>query len=127
MAKHSISEAARLTGKSRSTIHRHIKSGKLAKEPGAEGTPVIDTAELHRVYGDLSHSHTPTHVPERQPDTPSDRDLLQELEALRRENDSLRADRDRWANHADSLTRLLADHRPSSGSRGGLLARLFGR
>ena len=50
MAKISISEAARLTGKNRSTLHRHIKTGKLSKDSDDEGNPVLDTSELARVY-----------------------------------------------------------------------------
>lgn len=50
MAKISISEAARLTGKNRSTLHRHINSGKLSKDFDNEGNPVLDTSELTRVY-----------------------------------------------------------------------------
>ena len=53
MAKVSISEAARLTGKSRVTIHRHIEKGKLTKEQDGLGNPVLDVAELERVYGTL--------------------------------------------------------------------------
>lgn len=49
MAKISISEASRLTGKNRSTLHRHIKSGKLSKIMEGD-TPVLDTSELVRVY-----------------------------------------------------------------------------
>lgn len=49
MAKISISEASRLTGKNRSTLHRHIKSGKLSKIMDGD-TPVVDTSELARVY-----------------------------------------------------------------------------
>ena len=44
----SIQQATVLTGKSRATITRHVKSGKLSKT--FEG---IDTAELLRVYGPL--------------------------------------------------------------------------
>lgn len=50
MAKISISEASRLTGKNRSTLHRHIKSGKLSKFLDEDGNPTIDTSELARVY-----------------------------------------------------------------------------
>ena len=49
MAKISISEASRLTGKNRSTLHRHIKSGKLSKIMDGD-VPVVDTSELARVY-----------------------------------------------------------------------------
>lgn len=49
MAKISISEASRLTGKNRSTLHRHIKSGKLSMIMDGN-VPVLDTSELARVY-----------------------------------------------------------------------------
>ena len=50
MAKISISEAARLTGKNRSTLHRHINAGKLSKGFDTDNNPVLDTSELARVY-----------------------------------------------------------------------------
>lgn len=53
MAEVTISEAARLSGKSRKTVQRYISSGKLsATVHGTEKR--IDTSELHRVFGDLS-------------------------------------------------------------------------
>ncbi|SKC20875.1 hypothetical protein [Dyadobacter psychrophilus] len=50
MARISISEAARLTGKNRSTLHRHIKSGKLSKHLDDDNNPLLDTSELSRIY-----------------------------------------------------------------------------
>lgn len=50
MAIVSISEAARLTGKTRATIHRHINTGKLSKTKNDTGSIGIDTSELIRVY-----------------------------------------------------------------------------
>lgn len=113
MAKHSISEASRLTGKSRSTIHRHIKNGKISKEIGNDGSPVIDTSELQRAYG-LKQSQDTSETPKKQqPDTPPETTALQvELDALKRENELLREDRDRWASQADNLTRLLTHQKP---------------
>jgi len=52
MALVSISEAARLTGKSRRTLQRHIESGKLTKTY-KNSIPKIDTSELLRVYGEF--------------------------------------------------------------------------
>ena len=45
MAKLSLTDAARVTGVSRVTLHRYIKAGKLSRS--ADGT--IDTAELLRI------------------------------------------------------------------------------
>lgn len=51
MAIVSISEAARLVGKSRRTLQRDIAAGKLSKCDNGKN---IDTSELLRVYGTLS-------------------------------------------------------------------------
>ena len=51
MAIVSISEAARLVGKSRRTIQRDISAGKLSK---CDNGKSLDTSELLRVYGTLS-------------------------------------------------------------------------
>src|SRR5215831_10053799 len=45
VAKLTISDAARVTGVSRVTLHRYIKAGKLSRS--TDGT--IDTAELLRI------------------------------------------------------------------------------
>ena len=54
MAKISISEASRLTGKSRTTLHRLIKAGELSSSSGMKNTKLLDTSELLRVFGTLS-------------------------------------------------------------------------
>lgn len=53
MAIVTISEAARLTGKSRQTLHRHIVIGKLSKCNTEANGIGIDTSELLRVYGSI--------------------------------------------------------------------------
>ena len=50
MAIVSISEASRLTGKTRATIHRHINTGKLSKTKDDIGIVGVDISELIRVY-----------------------------------------------------------------------------
>ena len=54
MAKIPISAAVGMTGVSESTIRRDIKSGKLSSEKDEKGHRRIDTAELDRVYGNLT-------------------------------------------------------------------------
>ena len=46
MSKLNISQAARITGKSRTTIHRKLKNGTLSAQGG-----LIDTSDLIRVFG----------------------------------------------------------------------------
>ena len=75
-------KATLLTGKSRSTIERHIKQGRLSRS--GEG---IDTSELLRVYGafikdgDVSHdASNDTAVTQRE------QWLMQQIEDLKREH-----------------------------------------
>lgn len=50
--KYSISAASRLTGKSRTTLTKHIRQGKLSCELDDTGAKLVDVSELMRVYGD---------------------------------------------------------------------------
>jgi len=49
----SISEAARLIGKSRRTLHRHIDAGRISKSHTSSGEHGIEISELIRAYGEL--------------------------------------------------------------------------
>lgn len=53
MALVSITDAARLTGKSRRTIQRHIATGKLSVSHADATGKSIETSELIRCYGDI--------------------------------------------------------------------------
>lgn len=54
MAIVSISEAARITGKARSTIQSYIKAGKLSKTTDSHtGVVGVDISELVRCFGQL--------------------------------------------------------------------------
>ena len=48
MAVLSLSQASKLTGKSKSTINRAIKTGKLSAARHEDGSYSIDPAELSR-------------------------------------------------------------------------------
>lgn len=47
---YSLSEAAKATGKNKSTIQRAIKSGKISASKGESGAYGISPSELHRVF-----------------------------------------------------------------------------
>ena len=92
MAKVSISEAARLTGKSRTTLHRLIKTGELSTCAGVRNSKMIDISELIRVFGDISSTvveQPAEQVSEQRvtvPDTANEQminSLKQEVEHLR--------------------------------------------
>jgi hypothetical protein len=51
MAAIGLAEAARMTGRNPSTIHRALKAGRLSYTKDAAGERRIDVAELERVFG----------------------------------------------------------------------------
>ncbi len=51
MAKVGVQRATELTGKSKSTIQRSMKSGKLSYTTNDAGRRLIDVSELERVFG----------------------------------------------------------------------------
>jgi|SRR5690554_3458390 len=91
MPELNLSQAARLYGKSRMTLHRHCRSGRVTSRVSDDGQRLIDLSELIRAYGEPPNRVTPDTPPEpSQRYTPSDtlpneRDdlLLRELQALR--------------------------------------------
>jgi hypothetical protein len=125
---YTLGEAAKATGKSKATISKAIKSGRISAKKGETGAFAIDPSELHRVY--------PLTVEVEQEDTPltqrvnsKDGELIRELQARleatqERLTDKetvisdLREDRDRWRQQA---TALLEDKRPR-----GFWKKLFG-
>lgn len=127
--RYTLGEAAKATGKSKTTVQRAIAKGKVSAEKLGIGYS-IDPSELHRVFpmqkGDTVSRDTEvdTSRPYEAPDSASVlRVRIESLEALlRREQDvtaDLREDRDRWRHQA---TALLDDHRPK-----GFFKRLLGR
>lgn len=56
MALVSITEAARLVRRNRSTLYRDIERGRLSKTVTPEGETQIETSELLRTYGQLHAS-----------------------------------------------------------------------
>ena len=116
-----LSQAAKTISKSKSTLNRAIKSGRLSAVRNEDGTFSIDPSELARAF--------PHNAPERAPmvhhepslERPGTEDsskiamleqlLAREREALAREREvsaDLKEDRDRWRAQA---TGLLSDLR----------------
>ena len=60
MSKMTIKEAVRVIPVSESTLRRDLASGKLSSEKDLQGRRRIDTAELIRVYGDLTPARQTT-------------------------------------------------------------------
>ena len=59
MAKVGAQRAAELTGKSKSTIQRAMKSGKISYELNEHSQRIIDVSELERAFGLVPQGTTP--------------------------------------------------------------------
>jgi len=112
MPELSLSQAAKLTGKSKSTINRAIKSGRLSATRHEDGTYSIDPAELARAF-----ELEPPEGAKRRSEEPDGTRLLERIAALEamlsREREisaDLQEDRDRWRQQA---TALLTNQRPT--------------
>jgi YD repeat-containing protein len=57
-----ISEASKTTGKSRATLYKYIKDGRLSTVQDNDGQKKIDTSELLRVFGELVSNDTDSSV-----------------------------------------------------------------
>lgn len=121
---YSLSDAAKATGKNRTTIQRAIKSGKISASKNENGAYEIAPAELHRIFPAIAQ-HRAQQSKETGSNSPQRADAISEtlrirLEMLEKERDreraqleetitDLREDRDKWRQQA---TALLEDHRP---------------
>jgi len=113
MALVSVTEAARLTGKNRATIHRYIKQGKLSQISDATNTKKVDTSELIRVFGSLTAtSATPLQSDAMQHDATPKTDqsvalLQQKIALLEQLLESKNKELQRQDEHIDSLKQAM--------------------
>lgn len=106
----SLSQAAKAAGKSKSTINRAIKSGKLSAIRHDDGSYSIDASELSRAFQIGTHAVS-SWISSALPVEPSGTAMLEaENAALRaaldREREiasDLMADRDAWKQQATAL------------------------
>lgn len=104
----SLSQAAKATGKSKSTINRAIKNGKLSATRHEDGTYSIAASELFRAFqiGTTNSSEWIDAQPAPEPDKTADIRIEALEAALQRErevNADLMADRDHWRQQATAL------------------------
>ena len=114
MAKVSISEAARLAGKSRTTLHRLIKTGELSVSTGDRNAKMIDVSELCRVFPAIRFSTV-----EHQNEQVSEQRVTgaeQDNARLKQEVEHLKALVSSQQSHIESLRQamLLIEHKQQS-------------
>ena len=124
---YTLNEAAKAVGKSKTTIHRAIKSGKMSASKLDSGAYAIDPSELHRVFQDGTMERNTRNDTEQAKTTSGTDDIRLKILEKERERErqqleetiaDLREDRDKWRQQA---TALLEDKRPK-----GFWARLRG-
>lgn len=129
MAYVSIAEAVRLTGKSRSTITRKIKSGGLSRDSRG-----IETSELIRVFGELQPQDDASGVSPVAGQTTNTDALMEQLEKerlkvaeleqeLRQERQDAKHERERFLSIIEN--RLTHDESVNESKKSGFWSRLF--
>ena len=136
--KYSLSEAAKATGKNKTTIQRAIKSGKISAAKGDSGAYEIAPSELHRVFPpvaaqrDAQHSQSNDAQQGKFATANSELarvlELEKELAVAHERANGLEAQKDQMADTINDLrkrldssenrvTALLADNRPAPSAR----------
>ena len=117
-----LGEAAKATGKAKSTISKALKSGKLSHEGKTSAGYQINAAELFRVFP-KPQENTPIERLETPEETPSNALLEQELKHLRDKlNDAedrieeLKVEKDEWRAQAKITSNLIEDMREKTSS-----------
>jgi hypothetical protein len=118
---YSLGEAARMTGRNKSTILRAVRAGKIsATRDIASGGWLIEPAELHRVFSAVAATTeaTPDAAISNGDTTAELRELRARLEGTearladaRDQIEDLRQERDRLLSMHEADQRLLADRR----------------
>lgn len=120
---YTLGEAAIAVGKSKATISKAIKTGRISAEKQLNGSYKIDPSELHRVY-----PPAPSTVEDERIETPSSTEqkirktieLEVKLQAADKRIAELEEDREHWRQQA---TRLLSH---TDKERQGFWKRIFG-
>ena len=113
---YTLGDAAKATGKSKTTLHRAIKSGRISASKAEDGSYSIEPAELHRVFPAVTAGTPlgllPKNDEERLSNTLSALRIQLEMQEKERDRErallqetiaDLREDRDKWRQQATSL------------------------
>ena len=137
--------ASKLTGLSKTTLVRQIKSGKFSAVRNQDGSYSVDIAELSRVHkvtpvtpvtvsdtGSVERLATPQLLPHEETDTAlqvrvavaeqSLKHLQEMLDMVKEQRDQIVKDRDHWQQQATQNQQLLLSYQ----GRTGIFKRLFG-
>jgi len=107
--KFSLAQAAIETGKDRSTLFRAVKKGKLSAEKQDDGSYLIDSSEIYRVYPQKQNDSANTQGAYVAMQQSAQVDALREqIELLKDQLNREREQADHWRNQAT----MLLTHQP---------------
>lgn len=89
MAWHTVQDALKLTGKSRSQLYRDMTKGLISYRTGKNNRREFETSELIRAYGELRTPETPKRHRKGQSENGSIREGNPQLEAIQQKLDAL--------------------------------------
>ena len=134
--KYTLKEAANAVDKSKSTLMRYVKNGKLSALRDENSVYIVDASELFRVFPDAhhdAHHESPNESVRIGDESPKKEDLTVEnmlmesriemleiqLSDARKDKEDLKKERDDWKFQANSLL--------GHDKKKGFFARLFGK
>ena len=126
---YTLGEAAKAVGKSKATLSKAVKSGKISATKNDNGSFSIEASELHRVYPPTP----PETVNTEQYETPSEtgantKELIElrvRLEVAQQRITDLEDDRDQWRQQANRLLSSPPTVTPAPAPKG-FWKRIFG-
>ncbi|EMW3959241.1 entry exclusion protein 1 [Escherichia coli] len=86
MAWHTLQDALKMTGRSRSQFYRDMRAGLVSYRTSQDGRREFETSELIRAYGELKRNETP----ERHTKGQSEKTHDQQIERILRELNELK-------------------------------------
>ena len=108
----SLGQAARETGKSKATLSKAIKTGRLSAIKSETGGYAIEPVELFRVYPPVSQVNSELTPKSEHQETPGELlELRVKLEAERQRNEELQRDKEYLQRELSKATALLTYQR----------------
>ena len=130
--KFTLAQAAIETGKDRSTLFRAIKKGKLSAEKQDDGSYLIDSSEIYRVFPQKQNDSANTQVAHDAMQQSAQGALVdalrEQIELLKDQVDREREQADHWRNQATMLLTHQPEQKPEPEQpKSRLWKKLFGR
>lgn len=139
MAWHTLQDALKMTGRSRSQFYRDMRAGLVSYRTSQDGRREFETSELIRAYGELKQNETPERHSEGHAENPHDQQterILRELNELKQcltlmleDKQAQDMDRRRQEAEREQLQNEIAQLRQALEleKKRGFWSRLFGR